>query len=129
MSNLEITDEIREILYKNQRKYYANNKVAIREYAKRKRREVLLNRTHHCDSCNKSFYDKTSLNSHLRTKKHNPELYVNYKCPFSWCNYQTRVKSRFTKHMNTRKHVHINAEALEWMNNRSNANNEIIASA
>lgn len=96
---------VRKLLYKNQRKYYSNNKENIRDYAKKRRRIVLKAGDHKCDECNKAFYDKTSLNAHLKIKKHNKERYVHYKCPFEWCGYETHVKARFERHKSTRKHA------------------------
>lgn len=91
-------------LYKNQRKYYNKNKVAICEYSRVKRRGDMTDKKFYCVECDKAFYDKTSLTYHLQTKRHKPERYVKYDCPHNNCEYTTRAKSRYTKHLKIKRH-------------------------
>lgn len=106
MDNLDndTKEKVMSILYKNQRKYYWKNKIAIREYSKMKRREAITKKLFQCVPCDKVFYDKTSLNGHMKIKKHNPERYIKYVCPHNNCGYTTNAKTRYNGHLNIKRH-------------------------
>ena len=60
----------------------------------------------YCSDCDKVFKDSFDLKNHLaKTKKHNPEKYIIYKC--ECCNFKSRFKPVYKKHLESRKHIRL----------------------
>ena len=104
--SIHITPEIRKLLYRHQTNYYNNNKSKIMDRSKKSKQRNREEKKFFCEPCQKAFSDKTILTNHLKIKKHNPSRYVKYVCEFDWCSYETTIKTRFTKHMDSLKHRH-----------------------
>jgi RNase P subunit RPR2 len=60
---------------------------------------------YYCGQCDKVFKDSHDLKNHLGGMKHQPHRYVAYNC--LCCNYQTKYKPAFTKHLKTNKHLRL----------------------
>ena len=72
------------------------------EYNKMKRARDIASRKYHCETCNISFRDKTRLNRHFSSYRHDMNRYVKYDCDI--CNYHTTNKNTYSRHLNTKKH-------------------------
>ena len=88
-----------------QKKYYEKNKKTIVDNSRKYRLKSLKDKKFFCEPCKKAFYDKTSLKSHLKIKKHNPSRYVKYICPFNDCNHITKSKTAHNNHLKIKKHI------------------------
>ena len=83
--------------------YYQDNKDHITTYRRNLLQENLENKKYYCMDCDKAYRDKTQLDRHLRSKKHNNN-YKRYKCPFNGCLYENSAQWHLNIHMNSRKH-------------------------
>jgi hypothetical protein len=78
---------------------------------KRQRLRDLESKKYHCQTCDKSFRDRTVLNKHLTSMIHNPERYVRHTCLV--CMYSTRVKANLRKHKTSQRHINKEREQAE----------------
>ena len=62
----------------------------------------LASKKYYCDTCDKAFKDRHDLNKHLNGLKHHPERLTSHTCHY--CNYTTRLKSRMTRHEQSKRH-------------------------
>lgn len=76
------------------------------ERTKIQRIKNIQNKKYYCEPCNKVFKDSFDLKNHLaKTKKHNPHLYVIYKC--ECCNFSTKIKKAYNNHLTSKKHIRL----------------------
>lgn len=83
--------------------YYSENKEWLQEYRRNLFNSNIENKKYYCDKCNKAYRDKTQLNRHLRSKKHNGIL-TRYKCTHAECSYESKAQYHLNKHLQSRKH-------------------------
>lgn len=83
--------------------YYQANKTHLKNYRHNLTEANKESKKYYCRDCNIAYRDKTQLDRHLRSKKHNHN-YKRYKCPFTDCSYENNAQYHLTIHLNSRKH-------------------------
>ena len=84
--------------------YYQSNKEHLNSYKRNHLQQNIVDKKYHCESCQKSYRDKTQLNRHLRSKSHN-NTYIRYKCPHLGCAYENNAQYHLNIHLSSRKHL------------------------
>lgn len=97
-------DEKKNTYDEYHKKYYNDNKENLNKQRIENTKKTILNKVHKCEECDRGFQSKKALQRHLKIKKHNPERYVHYECPFIGCTFETKYKSSYTRHYNRKKH-------------------------
>ena len=75
------------------------------ERTKAQRIKNIAQKKFYCEPCSRAFKDSFDLKNHMGGMKHNPEKYVKYEC--SHCNYTTRFKPVYTKHLTSKRHIRL----------------------
>lgn len=64
----------------------------------------IINKTYHCDKCDKSFRDRYNYKIHLTSLNHTG-AYKRYTCSFKDCNYTSPSRERIESHEISRVHI------------------------
>ena len=78
------------------------------EYVARKRIQDIEAKKYYCIECDKAFRDVTTLRKHLNTRRHVPVERVRAIPRMNTCeccNYSTRLKQNYNRHMRSSRHL------------------------